>query len=42
MGDFSFKQIQEVIFVRGRVHVTAFYIGLLIVTLAGGLTAALR
>jgi len=41
-GNFSFSQIPKTIFVRDRIHVTAFYIGLLAVTITGGLIALLR
>jgi len=38
---FRFKKIPGLIFVRGRIHVTAFYAGLVIVTAAGGFAVAM-
>lgn len=41
-GYFTFRQIPEMIFSRARIHVSAFYMGLLLVTIAGGIAVALR
>ena len=41
IGAFSFRQIPDVIFVKGRIHVTTFYLGLMIVTAGGALAVAL-
>jgi hypothetical protein len=41
-GAFEFKQIPSLVFVRRRLHVTAFYIGLLIVNICGAIVVAVR
>jgi hypothetical protein len=38
-GSFSFKKIRPTIISRNRIHVTAFYTGLIVVTAAGGVAA---
>jgi hypothetical protein len=41
VGVFSLKLIPVIVFVRGRFHVTSFYLGLVIVMIAGALSVAL-
>jgi len=42
VGTFSFKKIPHTIFTSSRIHVTAFYLGLVIVTAAGAIAVALH